>query len=136
LGEGDLPSNVIAVRDVPHEWLLPRMRAIIHHGGAGTTGAALRAGVPSIVVPLGFDQPFWAGRVQALGVGPRPISRRRLTARRLADAIRTATTDGAMRARAARLGAALRAERGVETAVAAIEAIALRSRGGGPAGRR
>jgi sterol 3beta-glucosyltransferase len=136
LGEGDLPSNVIAVRDVPHEWLLPRMRAIIHHGGAGTTGAALRAGVPSIVVPLGFDQPFWAGRVQALGVGPRPISRRRLTATRLADAIGTATTDEGMRARAASLGAALRAERGVETAVAAIEAIVFRSRRGGPAGRR
>jgi sterol 3beta-glucosyltransferase len=135
LGEGELPSSVIAVRDVPHEWLLPRMRAIVHHGGAGTTGAALRAGVPSIVVPLGFDQPFWGGRVHALGVGPRPISRRRLTASRLADAIRTAATDGAMQARAASLGAALRAERGVETAVAEIEAIALRSRRGDPAGR-
>jgi UDP:flavonoid glycosyltransferase YjiC (YdhE family) len=111
------------------------MRAIVHHGGAGTTGAALRAGVPSIVVPLGFDQPFWGGRVHALGVGPRPISRRRLTASRLADAIRTATTDGAMQARAASLGVALRAERGVETAVADIEAIALRSRRGDPAGR-
>jgi sterol 3beta-glucosyltransferase len=122
-GEGDLPSTVIAVRDVPHEWLLPRMRAIVHHGGAGTTGAALRAGVPSIVVPLGFDQPFWGRRVYALGVGPRPISRRRLTAAWLAQAIQTATTDGAMRARAADLGTALRAEHGVEVAVAEIEAI-------------
>ena len=122
-GQGDLPSTVIAVRDVPHEWLLPRMRAIVHHGGAGTTGAALRAGVPSIVVPLGFDQPFWGRRVYALGVGPRPISRRRLTASWLAQAIQTATTDGAMRARAADLGMALRAEHGVEVAVAEIEAI-------------
>lgn len=124
LGEGALPASVIAVRDVPHEWLLPRMRAIVHHGGAGTTGAALRAGVPSIVIPLGFDQPFWAGRVHALGVGPRPISRRRLTAERLADAMRQAVRDEAMRARAASLGAALRAERGVDVAVAALEAIA------------
>jgi sterol 3beta-glucosyltransferase len=124
LGEADLPSTVIAVRDVPHEWLLPRMQAVVHHGGAGTTGAALRAGVPSIVVPLGFDQPFWGGRVQALGVGPPPISRRRLTVSRLADAIRTATTDRTMRTRAADLGLALNAERGVETAVADIEAIA------------
>jgi sterol 3beta-glucosyltransferase len=135
LGAGELPSSVIAVRDIPHEWLLPRMRAIVHHGGAGTTGAALRAGVPSIVVPLGFDQPFWGRRVQALGVGPRPISRRRLTASRLADAIRIATTDGTMQARAASLGAALRAERGVANAVAEIEAIVIRSRRKGPAGR-
>ena len=126
LGEGALPASVIAVRDVPHEWLFPRMRAIVHHGGAGTTGAALRGGVPSIVVPVGFDQPFWAGRVHALGVGPRPISRRRLTAERLAEAIRQAVRDDAMRSRAARLGLALRAERGVDVAVAEIEAIARR----------
>jgi sterol 3beta-glucosyltransferase len=135
-GEGDLPSTVIAVRDVPHEWLLPRMRAIVHHGGAGTTGAALRAGVPSIVVPLGFDQPFWGRRVYALGVGPRPISRRRLTASWLAQAIQTATTDGAMRARAADLGTALRAEHGVEVAVAEIEAIVAGYPQTGPGGRR
>jgi UDP:flavonoid glycosyltransferase YjiC (YdhE family) len=129
-GEGALPSSVIAVRDVPHEWLLPRMRAIVHHGGAGTTGAALRAGVPSIVVPLGFDQPFWGRRVHALGVGPRPISRRRLSAGWLADAIRTATSDRAMRARAASLGAGLRSERGVENAIAELTAIADRHAGG------
>ncbi|MFI5249285.1 MAG: glycosyltransferase [Gemmatimonadales bacterium] len=134
-GEGALPSSVIAVRDVPHEWLLPRMRAVVHHGGAGTTGAALRAGVPSIVVPLGFDQPFWGRRVHALGVGPRPISRRRLSASGLADAIRTATGDSAMRARAASLGAELRAERGVERAIAELAAIADPDRRKGRGGR-
>jgi sterol 3beta-glucosyltransferase len=123
LGDGVLPASVMTIPDVPHEWLFPRMRAIVHHGGAGTTGAALRSGVPSIVVPLGFDQPFWAGRVRALGVGPRPISRRRLTAGRLAEAIRQAVSDDAMRQRAASLGAAIRAERGVEVAVTEIEAI-------------
>jgi sterol 3beta-glucosyltransferase len=123
LGEGVLPSSVMAVRDVPHEWLFPRMGAAVHHGGAGTTGASLRAGVPSIVVPLGFDQPFWGRRVHELGVGPRPISRRRLSATWLAEAIRTATTDSAMRARAATLGAELRAERGVENAITELMAI-------------
>jgi sterol 3beta-glucosyltransferase len=134
-GEGALPSSVLAVRDVPHEWLLPRMRATVHHGGAGTTGAALRAGVPSIVVPLGFDQPFWGRRVYALGAGPRPISRRRLSASWLADAIRTAVSDSAMRARAASLGAALRAERGVENAITELMAIADRHARNGSAGR-
>jgi sterol 3beta-glucosyltransferase len=124
----------MAVRDVPHEWLFPRMRAIVHHGGAGTTGAALRAGVPSIVVPLGFDQPFWGRRVHALGVGPRPMSRRRLTASWLADAIRTAGGDTVMRARAASLGAGLQAERGVENAIAELTAIGERHARGG-AGR-
>ena len=128
LGAGALPSTVIAIGDVPHEWLLPRMAAVVHHGGAGTTGAALRSGVPSIVVPLGFDQPFWGARVHALGVGPPPISRRSLTAERLASAITQAVTNGAMRERAARLGSALRKERGVETAVEELDAIVVRAR--------
>jgi UDP:flavonoid glycosyltransferase YjiC (YdhE family) len=97
------------------------MAAVVHHGGAGTTGAALRGGAPSIVVPFSFDQPFWADRVAALGVGPRPISRRRITAPALAAAISAAVTDEAMRARAFSLGVALRAEDGAGTAVAIIE---------------
>ena len=64
---------------LPHDWLFPKMRAVVHHGGAGTTGAGLRAGVPSIVVPFTMDQPFWASRVHALGVGPKPIPRPKLT---------------------------------------------------------
>lgn len=121
LGDGDLPPWAIAVHDVPHEWLLPRTRAVVHHGGAGTTGAALRSGAPSIVVPLGFDQPFWGRRSAALGVGPDPIPRRALTADRLARAIDRAVRDEAMRERAAELGAALRTEDGVARAVEAVE---------------
>ena len=122
LGGGDLPPWAIAVADVPHEWLFPRMRAVVHHGGAGTTGAALRAGVPSIVVPLGFDQPFWGRRVAALGVGPEPLSRRALTAARLGTAIERAVNDEEMRERAAALGAALRTENGVARAVEIVRA--------------
>jgi UDP:flavonoid glycosyltransferase YjiC (YdhE family) len=121
LGEGELPPWAHVVDDVPHEWLFPRMAAVVHHGGAGTTGAGLRAGVPSILTPLGFDQPFWAGRVAALGVGPAPISRRSMSAPRLATAIAAAVNDGGMRERAAELGERIRAEDGVGRAVELFE---------------
>jgi sterol 3beta-glucosyltransferase len=120
LGDGVLPDDVLAIDECPHEWLFPQTAAVVHHGGAGTTGAALRGGTPSIVVPLGFDQPFWAGRVAALRVGPSSISRRRLTASWLSDAISRAVHDTGLRARAAALGAALRDERGAEMAVGMI----------------
>ncbi len=117
LSQSDLPDEVFAVGSVPHDWLFPRMAAVVHHGGAGTTGAGLRAGVPSIIVPFSKDQPFWARRVKALGAGPAPIPRRRLTADRLARAIRVAVTDESIRKRAAELGETIRAEDGVGNAV-------------------
>jgi UDP:flavonoid glycosyltransferase YjiC (YdhE family) len=110
-------DDVFVADSIPHDWLFPRVTAVVHHGGAGTTGAAIRAGVPAIVVPFGVDQPFWASRVHALGVGPTPIPRRQLTEDRLAAALRLAVTDGAMKARAADLGRAVRAEDGVGEAV-------------------
>ena len=122
LGAGELPPWAISVGDVPHEWLLPRMAAVVHHGGAGTTGASLRAGVPSIVTPLFVDQPFWGRRVHELGVGPAPIMRRDLTADSLARAIGTSLADEAMRERASRLGESIRAEDGVRHAVEIIDA--------------
>jgi sterol 3beta-glucosyltransferase len=109
--------DVLTIDAVPHDWLFPRVAAVVHHGGAGTTGASLRAGVPTVVVPFGMDQPFWGGRVAALGVGPEPIPRSRLSRARLADALRLAVTDRAMRARAADLGVRIRAEDGVGEAV-------------------
>ena len=96
------------------------MAVVVHHGGVGTTHVGLRAGVPNVVVPFFGDQPFWGDRVQALGAGPRPIPRDELTAERLAAAIETATSDGAMRARAAEVGQKIQAERGVEEAVAIV----------------
>lgn len=73
---------------LPHDWLFPRMAANVHHGGAGTTGTALAAGRPSLVVPFAVDQPFWGARVAALGAGPAPIPRQQLTAAALAAALR------------------------------------------------
>lgn len=117
LGGASLPEQVCLVDDVPHGWLFPQMAAVVHHGGAGTTGAGLRAGVPSIVTPVFGDQPFWGSTVARLGVGTRPLPQRTLTVEALAGAIHTATTDAGMRARAAALGVRIRAEDGVARAV-------------------
>ncbi|HYO19445.1 MAG TPA: glycosyltransferase [Dermatophilaceae bacterium] len=76
-------DDVFVAVEAPHDWLYPQMAAVVHHGGAGTTGAAFTAGVPAVVVPFAVDQPFWASRVAALGVGPTPIPRRRLTEQNL-----------------------------------------------------
>jgi sterol 3beta-glucosyltransferase len=110
-------EQVFFVKDVPHHWLFPQMSAIVHHGGAGTTGAALRSGIPSIVVPFGFDQPFWGQRVAALGVGPRPLPHARLTADGLAGAIERALHDTHMRERAAQLGGQIQREQGAAQAI-------------------
>ncbi len=113
----DLPDDVFKIREAPFGWLFPQMAAVVHHGGAGTTAAGLRAGVPAVAVPFFADQSFWADRVFRLGAGPKPIPRKRLSAERLADAIRTAVTDDAMRKRAASLGDKLSREDGVARAV-------------------
>lgn len=123
LTAAERPRTVFQGDAIPHSWLYPRMAAVVHHGGAGTTAAGLRAGVPSIVVPFHGDQPFWAKRVHDLGAGPAPVPRSRLSAERLAEAIKRAASDEAMAARAAALGARIRAEDGVGRAVAAIERI-------------
>ena len=101
---------------------MPRaQQAIVHHGGAGTTAAGLCAGVPSLITPFLLDQYAWADRVVKLGVGPRMADNKRLTAEKLAQAIHTAVTDSALRARAAALGERIRAENGVARAVEVIE---------------
>ncbi len=118
-------DRVLVVPTAPFGWLFPRSRAVVHHGGAGTTAEALRAGVPSLVVPFFGDQPYWGSRVARLGVGPRPIPHARLTADHLAGALREMATSAPMRARAADLGRDLRAEDGVAEAVRRLEAWGL-----------
>ena len=109
------------LESVPHAWLFPRMAAVVHHGGAGSTAAGLRAGVPSVVIPYMSDQPFWGECVRRLGAGPKPIPRKQLTAQRLAYAIRKAIGDQAMRRRAVEVGQSIRAEDGVGQAVALFQ---------------
>jgi len=117
------PRHVFALDAAPHDWLFPQMAAVVHHGGAGTTAAGLAAGAPTVICPFFGDQPFWGRRVAALGVGPEPIPQKRLTAEKLAAALRAVTGDAALRARAQQLGAAIRGEDGVGVAVQRIEAL-------------
>lgn len=112
------PAHVLFWEAVPHDWLFPRCKIIVHHGGAGTTAAGLRSGRPNIVVPHAADQPFWGNRVAALGAGPRPIPVKALTAENLTAALTAAAT---MEKSAAALGRAIRAETGIDTAVRLIE---------------
>ncbi|MEJ7820170.1 MAG: glycosyltransferase [Rubrobacteraceae bacterium] len=115
----DLPDDVFMVGEVPHDWLFPQVAAAVHHGGAGTTAASLRAGAPAIVVPFLADQYFWGARLAGLGVGPQPIPRSKLTTERLAAAL-DETKDIGMRERARALGEKIRAEDGVARAVEAF----------------
>ncbi|MFN2148287.1 MAG: glycosyltransferase [Anaerolineales bacterium] len=112
-----LPDGVLALDYVPHPWLFPRVAAVVHHGGAGTTAAGLRAGVPSVLVPFFGDQPYWGRRVRALGVGPRPVQARQLNPERLARAISDAIDSPEIASAAAALGERIRAEDGVARAV-------------------
>jgi len=123
LQKENVPDSIFMIDSVPHSWLFPRVSAVIHHGGASTTAAGLRAGVPSVVIPFFGDQPFWGQRVADLGVGTKPIPRKRLTAERLADAIHEAVTDETIRQRAAELGKQIQAENGIESAAEIISQL-------------
>jgi sterol 3beta-glucosyltransferase len=114
-------KDLFLVEDVPHEWLFPRVAAVVHHCGAGTSAAALRAGRPSVAVPFFADQPTWARVLHALGTGPAPVPKAKLTAARLAAAITEAVSDPRHAARAADIGAAIRAESGASRAADRIE---------------
>jgi len=123
---GDLPplpssSSVLRLGRAPHDVLLARCRAMVHHGGAGTTQAACLAGRPSVVVPFLGDQFFWASRLRKLGVAPEPVPRKRLTARRLADQLRALLADVAASRNAEALATSMRRENGVARAVTLIE---------------
>jgi sterol 3beta-glucosyltransferase len=123
ISNSDLPDDILHLEAVPHDWLFPKVAAVIHHGGAGTTAAGLRAGIPTIVIPFFGDQPFWGKRVEQLGVGTKPIPRKQLTVERLVAAIQTAVSNEMMRSRAASLGQKIRAENGVTQAVKVIESF-------------
>jgi UDP:flavonoid glycosyltransferase YjiC (YdhE family) len=113
-----------AVGEVSHDWLFPRLAAVVHHGGSGTTHRAILAGVPNTAVPISFDQPYWGRRLAQLGVGAAPVPYRRLTPAALARAIRQMTGTPAIAARAKELSGVLSAKRG-PTAAAGTIATAL-----------
>jgi len=121
-GAAALGPSVHILDSAPHDWLYPRSAMVVHHGGAGTTGAMFRAGVPGVVIPFAAEQPFWGELVAALGCGPKPIHRCRLTAAGLAAAIRSALGEN-IRKRAAAIGALVRSENGVGEAVRLLTMI-------------
>jgi UDP:flavonoid glycosyltransferase YjiC (YdhE family) len=130
LGGGmPLPENVCPVDDVPHAWLFPRAAGVIHHGGAGTVGSVLRAGIPSISVPHNFDQPFWSRRLYELGLTPPPIPSKQVSAERLTAAIRTMLGDQGLRRRVDAIGETIRGENGVARFVEFFEQYARRFSG-------
>jgi UDP:flavonoid glycosyltransferase YjiC (YdhE family) len=107
-----IDARLFEIGVVPHGWLFPRMAAVVHHCGAGTTAAGLRAGVPTVAVPRYTDQPFWARRLHALGAAPKPLPHRHLTADTLAAAIREAVTEPRYRHTAGALSERLATEDG------------------------
>jgi sterol 3beta-glucosyltransferase len=112
--------DLCLVDNVDYRRLFPRVATVIHHGGAGTTGAAFAAGRPQVVCPFVADQPFWARLAHHRGVAPSPLPQRSLTAPTLADRV-VETQHPALRAAATALGERIAAEDGLATAVAEIE---------------
>jgi sterol 3beta-glucosyltransferase len=116
-----LPDSVFPLETVPHEWLFPRCAAAVHHGGAGTTAATLRAGIPSVVVPYFYDQFFWGKRLHEMGVASRPISQKQLSSESLAAAIREVMDSPATGSRCRLVAESIAREDGVKTAVKVLE---------------
>jgi sterol 3beta-glucosyltransferase len=126
LRPADLPCNILSIEGAPHDWLFPRVSCVVHHGGAGTTAAGLRAGKPTLVIPFMGDQPFWAKRVFEIGVGPNPIPRRKLKATKLADALRQLTKNPSISANSETIGVLIRQENGPATASCILQQIQRR----------
>ena len=127
--DGATRPDVIGIGTVAHELLFPRCAVVVHHGGAGTTAAAVRAGVPQVVVPHAADQPYWGRRMADLGVAAAPIARKDLTAARFAAALEVALSPAA-RAAAYALGERVRGEDGASAAAQLVDAH-LRAQGTG-----
>ena len=115
------PATVYRCGVVPHEWLFPQVSMTVHHGGSGTTAQSLRAGVPMLITPFMWDQPFWGRQVAALGFGPQPIPHKQLTADNLAKAISETVNNKTMRETARATGERVRSEKGIERMVEVIE---------------
>lgn len=124
--EYEMDDDIYVTDEIPHEWILPRVAAMIHHGGAGTTAASVKAGIPSIVIPFFFDQLFWGRRLHALGVAPAPIAPERVTVESIGAAIKLIDRDDRYAERVAVLSRQLATEDGVGNFVAAFHDELLR----------
>jgi sterol 3beta-glucosyltransferase len=120
----DLGDEALHFDQVPFDWLLPQMDAVIHHGGLGTVAAALASGRPQVVCPFMTSQHFYADRLHSMGVSPAPIPQIKLSEKNLASAIQNALEVESFAERARTWGAKIRVEAGVSTAVKFLEEIA------------
>jgi UDP:flavonoid glycosyltransferase YjiC (YdhE family) len=123
INPADLPPRVFAIEKAPHDKLFQYVRAVVHHGGAGTTAAGLAAGKPTFIVPQTVDQPYWGRRVYELGCGPKPVRLRRLTGEILAEMLSELDENAAYRAAAEALALRLGPEDGTERAIKVIERV-------------
>jgi sterol 3beta-glucosyltransferase len=113
----EYPEHICIINEAPHQWLFPRCCMVIHHGGAGTTGAGLNAGVPTLILPVLLDQPFWAACIRHKGVGNSAIyNLKDLTPEKLEEQIRHCLSDSCVES-ARKFGEVLRTEDGVGNAV-------------------
>lgn len=125
LGAQDIGKDIFCTEYVPHDWLFPRGCCVVHHGGAGTTAAVCRAKVPSVVVPHIADQFYWGKRLIDLGVAPKSLHRRNLTAKQLAKRIEKVMATPSMTEKAKVLGTQMESEDGLSTAVDLVESFPL-----------
>lgn len=116
-------DDVLVIDEVPHDLLFPRVTAVVHHGGSGTTAAGLRAGRPTLICPVLADQPFWGTRVHALGAGPQPLALTKARVESLTQRLVDLISDSQYAARASELGERIRAEDGTGNAVRILEEI-------------
>lgn len=113
-------NELLYLESAPHDWLLPKCKILIHHGGAGTTSAGLRAGIPQVVVPFTADQPFWGSRVHAIGVAPKPIRVNQFSVEKMVSALAESESKLLLE-RAQFTGQEVRGEAGVMSAIILIE---------------
>ncbi len=120
-------NDLLYIESAPHDWLLPKCKMIVHHGSAGTTSSALRAGIPQVVVPFIADQPFWGSRVHAVGAAPKSIRINHLSVEKMVSAIAEAESKVILE-HAQVIGQEIRSEDGVMNAVKLIETYTMKFR--------
>lgn len=113
----ELPECIYNSGDIPHDWLFPKIDAAVHHGGSGTTGASLRAGLPTIIKPFFGDQFFYANRIEDIGAG---VALKKLNEKSLSKALKEVTTNTRIIHKAKSIGDAISKEHGVAIAISSI----------------
>jgi sterol 3beta-glucosyltransferase len=112
---------ILCLREAPHSWLFPRTAGVIHHGGAGTTAAVLRAGKPMSVCPFTADQPFWARRMYDLGVAAKPLVEKNMTVEALEQRILELTSNENLAMKSQQIAQAIHGENGAGSAAGYIQ---------------